>query len=156
VWIREKLLWKEKFLLSLSHRPSFLSEESLPHTIIVVSLGTLDLSTNIVKLRGRKFGRLLELPCVTNVELAVMFGLGVLHLKRSLVQASWTSSQKSCSKASTAAKVSSSKKDLGPQKALCGKIKDCKKELVYEGKPFVNSLMQDLVRFLEMQLNKGG
>jgi hypothetical protein len=83
VWIREKLLWKEKFQLSLSLWPSFLSEERLPHAITVVSLDTSDLSAHIDKLRRRHTGRLLKLPCVTNVELLVMFGLGFLHLKRS-------------------------------------------------------------------------
>jgi hypothetical protein len=83
VWIREKLLCKEKFMLSLSHRPSFLLEESLSHAIIVVRFDTSDLSAHIGKFRGRQIGRLLKLPCVTNVELAVMSGVGVLHLKRS-------------------------------------------------------------------------
>jgi hypothetical protein len=83
VWIKEKWLWKEKFLLSLSHRPSFLSEESLTHAIIVVSLGTSDLNIHIGKFRGRQIGRLLKLPCVTTVELVVMSGLGVFHLKKS-------------------------------------------------------------------------
>jgi hypothetical protein len=77
-WIREKLLWKGKFLSSLSLRPSFLSEESLSHAITVVSQDTSDLSAHIGK--GRKSGRLLKLPCVTNVELAVMSDLSVLHL----------------------------------------------------------------------------
>jgi len=83
VWIREKLLWKEKFQLSLSQRPSLLSEESLILAIIVVSLDTSDLSAHIGKLKGRQIDRLLKLPCVTNVELAVVFGPEVLHLKRS-------------------------------------------------------------------------
>jgi hypothetical protein len=83
VWIKEKLLWNEKFQLSLSHRPSLLSEESLLLTITVVSSDTSNLNAHISKLRGRQIGRLLKLPCVTNVELAVMSGLGVLHLKRS-------------------------------------------------------------------------
>jgi hypothetical protein len=81
--LKEKLIWKEKFLLSLNHRPSFLLEESLPHAIIMVSLGTSNLNVHIGKFLGRQIGRLLKLPCVTNVELAVMSGLGVLHLKRS-------------------------------------------------------------------------
>jgi hypothetical protein len=83
VWIKEKWLWKEKFLLSLSHQPSFLSEESLPHVIIVVSLGTSELNVHFGKYRGRQIGRLLKHPYVTTVELEVMSGLGVLHLKRS-------------------------------------------------------------------------
>jgi hypothetical protein len=37
VWIREKLLWKGKFLSSLILWPSFLSEESLLHAITVAS-----------------------------------------------------------------------------------------------------------------------
>jgi hypothetical protein len=82
-WIREKLLWNEKFRSSLNLWPSFLSEESLPHAITVASSGTSDLSAHIGKLRGRQIARLLELPCVPNVELAVMSGLGVLRLKRS-------------------------------------------------------------------------
>jgi hypothetical protein len=83
VSIKEKLLWNEKFQISLSLRPSFLSEETLPHAITVVSLGISDLSALISKLRGSHTGRLLKLPCVTNVESAVMFGPGVLHLKKS-------------------------------------------------------------------------
>jgi hypothetical protein len=46
----------------------------------VASEGTLYLSTHIGKFRGRKIARLLKLPCVTNVELAVISDLGVLHL----------------------------------------------------------------------------
>jgi hypothetical protein len=83
VWIREKLLWKKKFQLSLSLRPSLLSEKGLPHAIIVVSSSTSDLSAHISKLKGRHTGRLLKLSCVTNVELEVMSGPRVLHLKRS-------------------------------------------------------------------------
>jgi hypothetical protein len=79
-WIKEKLLWKGKFLSSLSLRPSFLSEESLSHAITVASQGTSDLTAHISKFKGRKSGRLLKLPCVTNVELAVMSDLSVLHL----------------------------------------------------------------------------
>jgi len=37
-----------------------------------VSQGTSDLTAHIGKFRGRKSGRLLKLPCVTNVELAVI------------------------------------------------------------------------------------
>jgi hypothetical protein len=80
--IREKLLWNEKFQLSLSQWPSFISEESLPHAITMVRSGTSDLNAYIDKVRGRQIGSLLKLPCVTNVELAIMSGLGVLHLKR--------------------------------------------------------------------------
>jgi hypothetical protein len=58
-------------------------EKSLSHAIIVVSLGISDLGALISKLRGSYTGRLLKLPCVTNVELAVMSSPGVLHLKRS-------------------------------------------------------------------------
>jgi hypothetical protein len=83
VWIREKLSWKEKFQSCLSLWPSFLSEECLPHAIIVVSLGTSNLSVHICKIRGRQICMLLELSYVTNVELAVMSDLGVLRLKRS-------------------------------------------------------------------------
>jgi hypothetical protein len=79
-WIREKLLWKGKFLSSLSLRPSFQSEESLSHAITVASQGTSDLTAHIGKFKGRKSGRLLKLPCVTNVELAVISALSVLHL----------------------------------------------------------------------------
>jgi len=82
VWIRKKLLWKEKFQLSHSLRPSLLLKESLPYAIIVVNLGISDLSALISKLWGSHTGMLLKLPCVTNVELAVMSGPGVLHLKR--------------------------------------------------------------------------
>jgi hypothetical protein len=42
--------------------------------------GILELNVHIGKFRGRKSGRLLKLPCVTNVELAVVSDLGVLHL----------------------------------------------------------------------------
>jgi hypothetical protein len=66
VWIREKLLWNEKFQLSLSLRTSLLSKESPPHAITVVSWGTSDLSAHIGKRRGRQIGKLLKLPCVTN------------------------------------------------------------------------------------------
>jgi hypothetical protein len=114
VWIREKLLWKEKFQLSLNHRPSLLLEESLLLAITVVSSDTSELSAHISKLRGIQIGRLLELPCVINVELAVM------------IQASWISSQKSYSKVSATAKAYSSKEDLGPQEALCGETEDCR------------------------------
>jgi len=123
--MKEKLLWNEKFLLSLNHRPSFLSEESLPHAIIVVSWGISDLNAHIDKFRGRQVGRLLKLLCVTIVELTVMSDQRVLHLKRS--QASCTSSQKSYSKVSAATKAYSSKEDLGPQEALCGETEDCRK-----------------------------
>jgi hypothetical protein len=61
-----------KYLSSLSLRPSFLSDESLSHAIIVASQATSDLTAHISKFRGRKSGRLLKLPCVTNVELAVI------------------------------------------------------------------------------------
>jgi hypothetical protein len=37
VWIREKLLWKGKFMSSLSLWSSFLSKESLPHAITMAS-----------------------------------------------------------------------------------------------------------------------
>jgi hypothetical protein len=59
------------------------SQAKPPHVMTMVSLATSDLSAHIGKLRGRQIGRLLKLPCVTNVELAVMSGLEVLHLKRS-------------------------------------------------------------------------
>jgi hypothetical protein len=60
-----------------------LSKESFLLAIIVVSSNTPDLSDQIDKLRGRQIGRLLKLPSVTNVELAVMSSPRVLHLKRS-------------------------------------------------------------------------
>jgi len=126
VWTRKKLLWKEKFQLSLNLYPSFLSKENLPHAITVVSSDTSDLSAHIGKLRGRHIGMLLKLPCVTSVELAVMSSPGVLHSKEA-AQASWTSSEKSHSKASVAAEAYFSKEDLGPQKALCRETKDCRK-----------------------------
>jgi hypothetical protein len=69
-----------KYQSSLSLRPSFLSEESLLHANTVASQGTSDLNAHIKKFRGRKSGRLLKLPCITNVELAVISDLGVLHL----------------------------------------------------------------------------
>jgi len=71
-WIKEKLLWKWKFLSFLNLRPSFLSEESLSHAIIVASQGTSDLTAHIGKFKGRKSCMLLKLPCVTNMELAVI------------------------------------------------------------------------------------
>jgi hypothetical protein len=77
---KEKLLWKGKFLSSLSLRPSFISEEILSHAITMASQGTSDLTAHISRFKGRKSGRLLKLPCVTNVELAVMSDLSVLHL----------------------------------------------------------------------------
>jgi hypothetical protein len=139
-----KLLWKEKFQLSLNQWQSFLSEESLPHAITMVRSGTSGLSSNIGKLRGRQIGKLLKLPCVTNVELAVMFDL-VVHLKRNhlgimdlLLEILFQG-------------ISSSKEDLGPQEALFGE-----REIFYEGTPFVSSFMRYLVRYLELQLNKGG
>jgi hypothetical protein len=46
----------------------------------VVSQGTSDLTAHIGKFRGRKSGRLLKLPCVTNVEFAVIWDIGVLYL----------------------------------------------------------------------------
>jgi hypothetical protein len=69
-----------RYQSSLSLWPSFLSEESLLHAITVASQGISDLNAYIGKFRGRKSGRLLKLPCVTNVELAVISDLGVLHL----------------------------------------------------------------------------
>jgi hypothetical protein len=75
-----KVLWNGKFLSSLSLRSSFLSEKSLSHAITVASQGTSDLTAHINKFKGRKNGGLLKLPCVTNVELAVMSNLSVLHL----------------------------------------------------------------------------
>jgi hypothetical protein len=69
-----------KYESSLSLWPSFLSEESLSHAITVAREGTSDLNALISKFRGRKSGRLLKLPCVTNVELVVISDLGVLHL----------------------------------------------------------------------------
>jgi hypothetical protein len=59
---------------------AFLSEESLIHAITVVNQGISDLNSHIGKFRGRKGGRLLKLPCIANVELAVISDLGVLHL----------------------------------------------------------------------------
>jgi hypothetical protein len=73
------LLWKGKFLSSISLRPSFLSEERLSHAITVVSQGTSDLTAHIGKFKGRKSDKLLKLPCVTNVELPVMSDLSVLQ-----------------------------------------------------------------------------
>jgi hypothetical protein len=70
-------------MISLSLKPSLRSEESVPHAINMVSFGISDLSALINKLRGSHTGRLLKLPCVTNVELAVLSDPGVLHLKRS-------------------------------------------------------------------------
>jgi hypothetical protein len=46
----------------------------------VASQGILGLNAHIGKFKGRKSGRLLKLPCVTNVELAIISDLGVLHL----------------------------------------------------------------------------
>jgi hypothetical protein len=60
------------YLSSLSLQPSFLSEESLSHAITMTSQGTSDLTAHISKFRGRKSGRLLKLPCLSNVELAVV------------------------------------------------------------------------------------
>jgi hypothetical protein len=36
------------------------------------------------------------------------------------------------------------------------KQKTAEREIFYEGTPFVSSFMRDLVRYLELQLNKGG
>jgi hypothetical protein len=36
------------------------------------------------------------------------------------------------------------------------KKKTAEREIFYEGTPFVNSFMRDLVRYLELQLNNGG
>jgi len=69
-----------KYQSSLSLWPSFLSEESLPHAITVASQGISDLNAHIGKFRGRKNCKHLKLPCATNVELAVISDLGVLHL----------------------------------------------------------------------------
>jgi hypothetical protein len=49
----------------------------------MVSLGILDLGALISKLKGSYTGRLIKLPCVTNVELVVMSGPRVLHLRGS-------------------------------------------------------------------------
>jgi len=69
-----------RYQSSLSLWPSFLSEESLLHAITVVSQGISNLDAHIGKFRGRKSRRLLKLPRVTNVELAVISDLGVLYL----------------------------------------------------------------------------
>jgi hypothetical protein len=108
-----KLLWKEKFQLSLSLWPNLLSEEILPHAITVVSSNTSDLTAHIGKLRGRQIGRVLKLPRVTNMEFAVMSNLRSSTSKEA-AQASWTFSQKSYSKASVAPEAYSSKEDFGP------------------------------------------
>jgi hypothetical protein len=89
----------------------------------VVSLDISDLGAPIGKLRGSYTGRLLKLPCVINVELVVMSGLGVLHLWRSC-PGIMDLSQKSYSKASAAVEAYSNKEGLGPQETLCGETED--------------------------------
>jgi hypothetical protein len=79
----------------------------------VVSLGISDLGALIGKLRGSYTGRLLKLPCVTNVELEVMFGQGFFTSKE-VAQPLWTSSQKPYSKASVVAEAYSNKEGLSP------------------------------------------
>jgi lipoate-protein ligase A len=37
-----------------------------------------------------------------------------------------------------------------------GKQRTAKREIFYEGTPFVSSFMRDLIRYLELQLKKGG
>jgi len=155
IWIKEKLLWKEKFQISLSLKPSLRSEESLPHAITVVSLGISDISALINKLKGSHTGRLLKLSCVTNVESAVMSGPGVLHLKRShpcimnlfpeiLFQG-------------ISSRGLLHQRRLGsPRNLIWRDQRLLKKEAFYEGTPSVNSFMLDLVRYLELQLKKGG
>jgi hypothetical protein len=45
-----------------------------------MSQGTSDLTAHIGKFKGIRNGRLLKLPCATNVELVVKSDLNVLHL----------------------------------------------------------------------------
>jgi hypothetical protein len=124
-WIREKLLWKGKFLSSLSLRPSFLLEESLSHAITVASQGTSDLTGHIGKFKGRKSGKLLKLPCVTNVELAVMLDLSALHLSHpgsvDLCPEIILQGISSCRKLFK-------KKRLGFPKSCIWKTEDCRKQ----------------------------
>lgn len=125
--IREKLLWNHKFQLSLSQWPCFLLEESLPHAITMVRSGTSDLNAHISKLRGRQIGRVLKLPCVTNVELTVMSGLGVLHLKRNQPGIMDLLPEIIFQGISSSKSLHSSKEDLGPQETLYGETEDCRK-----------------------------
>jgi hypothetical protein len=70
-------------------------------------------------------------------------------------QASWTSAQKSCSKASSATEAPLAKKNLVPKKLYIEKQKTAEKEIFYEGASSVSSFMQDLVRYLELSLLEG-
>jgi hypothetical protein len=150
-WIREKLLWKEKFQSSLSLWPSFLLEENLPHSITVASSGTSDLSAHIGKLRGRQIGRLLELPCITNVELVVMSGIRVLRLKKSHPGIKDLIPKILFQGISSSTKSVLQQKGLGsPKKPDVEKQKTAERELFYEGTPFVSSFMRDLVRYLDL------
>jgi hypothetical protein len=126
VWIRKKLLWNEKFQLFLSLWPSFLSKESLPHAITMVSSSTSNLNAHISKLRGRQIDRLLKLPCITNVELAVMSIPGVLHLKRSR-PGIMDLLPEILFKGISNSRSLLQQRRLGPQGALCGEIQDCRK-----------------------------
>jgi hypothetical protein len=110
-----------KYQSSLSLWPSFLSEESLPYDITMASQGTSDLNAHIGKLRGRKSGKLLKLPCVTNGELVDLGALllshpGIidLHLE---IMFQGISSYRSLLK----------QKRLGPQEAVYGRTEDCRK-----------------------------
>jgi hypothetical protein len=111
-----------------------------------MSQGTSNLTAHIGKFKGKKNGRLLKLPCVTNVELAVMSEQGVLH---SSLPSILNHRPEIKSQSISSCRSLLSEKDLGPQE-------DCKREISGEGTPSASSFMQDLVRFLALQLKNEG
>jgi hypothetical protein len=77
-----------------------------------MSQGTSDLTAHIGKFKGRRNGRLLKLPCVTNVELVVRSDLSVLQLSH---PGSIDLRPKIILQGSAAAEAYSGEKDLGSQ-----------------------------------------
>jgi hypothetical protein len=53
-------------------------------------------------------------------------------------------------------KPTPTKKTWVPKKSYVEIQKTTEREIFYEGTPFVSSFMRDLVRYLKLQLNKGG
>jgi hypothetical protein len=143
-----------RYQSSLSLWPSFLSKESLLHAITVSSQGISNLNAHISKFRGRKSGRLLKLPCFTNVELAVISNLDVLHLSHPgiidlLPKIMFQRHQQ-------LQKPTQAKRTWVPKKLYMEEQKTAEREIVYEETSFVNSFMQDLFRYLTLQLKKEG
>jgi hypothetical protein len=122
----------------------------------VVSLGISGLGSLIGKLRGSYTDMLLKLPCVTNVELAVMSSPGVLHLKKKLPRHYGPPPRNPIPRHQQQQRPTPAKKAWVPKKPHRERPKTLEKKTFYEGTPFVSSFMRDLVRYLELQLKKRG